>query len=138
MGDGIMIFFGAPEATGDREQALRAVRMGLEMQARMGALCEKWTRVGVEEPFTIRIGINTGVASVGSFGAQGRMDYTAIGRQVNLAARLQASCDPGSILISHATWVLVRDDIPCAPKGELHLKGFIRPVNVYEVIVTRD
>jgi len=98
VGDAIMIFFGAPEATDDRDQALRAVRMAVEMQTRMTRLREKWSRQGLEEPFTIRIGINTGVASVGSFGARGRLDYTAIGRQVNLAARLQASCEPGSIL----------------------------------------
>jgi class 3 adenylate cyclase len=137
MGDGMMIFFGAPELVEDRDQALRAVRMAVEMQACTGTLREKWTRLGTEEPFSIRIGINTGVASVGSFGARGRMDYTAIGRQVNLAARLQASCEPGSILISHATWVLVRDEIPCHPRGELRLRGLDRPVSVYEVAATR-
>jgi adenylate cyclase len=79
--------------------------------------------------------LNTGVASVGSFGARGRMDYTAIGRQVNLAARLQAWCEPGSILLSHATWALVCDEIPCASRGELQVKGFHRPVSVYEVTV---
>jgi adenylate cyclase len=135
MGDGIMIFFGAPEAADDRDQAVRAVRMGVEMQGRMGELRLKWSQQGFEEPFTIRIGINTGIASVGSFGARGRMDYTAIGRQVNLAARLQASCEPGRILISHATWALVSDEILCTPRGELQVKGFHRPVNVYEVAV---
>ena len=70
---------------------------------------------------------------MGSFGARGRMDYTAIGRQVNLAARVQARCEPGGILISHATWSLVRDEIPCAARGELQVKGFHHPVKVYEV-----
>ena len=133
MGDGIVIFFGAPAMMNDDHQALQAVAMAVAMQARMAELREKWLREGVEEPFEIRIGINTGVASVGSFGARGRMDYTAIGRQVNLAARLEASCVPGRILISHSTWALVQDQVACRPRGEVQLKGFHHPVKVYEV-----
>jgi class 3 adenylate cyclase len=133
MGDGIMIFFGAPEPADDRDQALRAVRMAVEMQARVTDLRERWSREGFDESFTIRIGVNTGMASVGTYGARGRMDYTAIGRQVNLAARLQAHCEPGGILISHTTWALVRDEIACVPMGELELKGFRHPVKAYQV-----
>ncbi len=133
MGDAIMIFFGAPVATHDGDHALRAVRMAMAMQGRMKELDQRWEKRGIVEPFVVRMGINTGVASVGNFGAPGRMDYTAIGRQVNLAARLQVNCDPGKILLSHATWVLVRDEIPCEPKGEIQVKGIRDPVNVYEV-----
>jgi len=134
VGDAMMIFFGAPLATHDRDHALRAVRMGIEMLARLGELREKWLGEGIEEPFQVRIGINTGVASVGNFGSKGRVDYTAIGRQVNLAARLQVNCDPGKILISHSTWALVHDEIECLPKGEIEVKGFHHPVKVYEVV----
>jgi class 3 adenylate cyclase len=134
MGDGIAIFFGAPAMMDDGNQALQAVRLGIAMQARMVELRDKWRREGVEEPFEIRIGINTGVASVGSFGAKGRMDYTAIGRQVNLAARLQAKCTPGSVLISHSTWALVQDQLDCRPCGELQIKGFHHPVKIYEAL----
>lgn len=133
VGDAMLIFFGAPLATHDRDHALRAVRMALEMQARLEELRTKWLREGVEEPFQVRIGINTGVASVGNFGSKGRVDYTAIGRQVNLAARLQVNCDPGRILLSHSTWSLVQDEIPCIAKGEIPVKGFQQPVKVYEV-----
>jgi class 3 adenylate cyclase len=133
VGDAIMIFFGAPTATHDRDHASRAVRMAMEMQARLGELRAKWMDEGIEEPFQVRIGINTGVASVGNFGSTGRVDYTAIGRQVNLAARLQINCDPGKILLSHSTWVLVRDEIPCTTKGEIQVKGIHQPVKVYEV-----
>src|SRR5436190_860538 len=101
--------------TNDRDHAVRAVQMA------------------VEQPFEIRIGINTGQASIGNFGSKGRMDYTAIGRQVNLAARLQAYCRPGKILISHSTWVLVQEHVFCTPQGEIQVKGFQNPVNVYEV-----
>jgi len=66
------------------------------------------------------------------------MDYTAIGRQVNLAARLQVNCDAGKILLSHATWALVRDDLACVPKGEIHVKGMRDAVKVYEVAAAAD
>jgi len=133
VGDAIMVFFGAPAATDDRDHALRAVRMAIEMQKRMQTLPDRWRSHAIGEVFEIRIGINTGHASIGNFGSEGRMDYTAIGRHVNLAARLQASCEPGSILISHPTWLLVQDEIPCTPKGEIRVKGVRDPVTVYEV-----
>ena len=133
VGDAIVIFFGAPVATSDRDHALRAVRMAIEMQSRMRALGEKWLAEGFERPFRIRIGINSGQASVGNFGSRDRMDYTAIGRQVNLAARLQTHCEPGRILLSHSTWSLVSNEIACVPKGEIEVKGFRSPVKVYEV-----
>jgi len=133
VGDAIMILFGAPQATDDRDHALRAVRMALAMQERMVTLRAKWQQEGMEEPFAIRIGINTGHASVGNFGSRDRLDYTAIGRQVNLAARLQVSCEPGKVLLSHSTWVLVNDQIAGTPKGAITVKGIHNPVNVYEV-----
>jgi class 3 adenylate cyclase len=137
MGDAMMVFFGAPVATHDRDHAVRAVRMAMGMQTRMAALQHRWQERGILEPFQVRIGINTGVASVGNFGTPGRMDYTAIGRQVNLAARLQVSCEPGKVLLAHSTWVLVRDEIDCVPKGEIQVKGIRDPVMVYEVSDSR-
>ena len=116
MGDAILTFFGAPTATHDRDHALRAVRMAQEMQQRVGELRARWLRDGIQRAFEVRIGINTGVASVGTFGARGRMDYTAIGRQVNLAARLQVACVPGRILVSQATWSLVCDTVHCVER----------------------
>lgn len=133
IGDAIMIFFGAPALLDDRQQARRAVDMAVAMQERLVELNAGWQRRGIEEPFQIRIGINTGQASIGTFGSKGRMDYTAIGRQVNLAARLQTACEPGKVLLSHSTWVLVQDEIACVPKGEIEVKGFHAPVRVYEV-----
>jgi len=133
VGDAIMVFFGAPAATDDRDHALRAVRMAIEMQERMETLPERWRSHAIGEAFEVRIGINTGQASIGNFGSEGRMDYTAIGRHVNLAARLEASCEPGRILISQPTWLLVQDEISCTPKGEIRVKGVRDPVTVYEV-----
>ena len=59
----------------------------------------------------MRIGINSGVLSVGSFGSRGRMTYTAIGLQANIAARIQTQCEPGGILLSDASWHLVKDQV---------------------------
>jgi class 3 adenylate cyclase len=134
VGDGIMIFFGAPEATNDQDHAMRAVRMSLAMQQRMLELGEKWFAEGIQTPFRIRIGINTGVASVGDFGSEGRTTYSAIGNQTNLTARIQDHCVPGEVLISHTTWALVKDQIPCKERGEIEVKGLHYPVRVYEVV----
>ena len=133
VGDAIMIFFGAPMPADDRENAIRAVRMAIEMQARVQELNTRWRASGLERPLEVRIGINTGHASIGNFGSKSRMDYTAIGKQVNLAARLQADCEPGRILISHSTQALIQDGITCEPRGEIQVKGLRDPVKIYEV-----
>ncbi len=133
VGDAIMIFFGAPHSTNDRDQAQRAVQMGIDMQKSMHLLRKKWMDAGMSHPFHIRIGINTGQASVGAFGSQQRLEYTAIGRQVNLAARIQAHCTPDKVLISQSTWALVHDSVLCISKGEAVFQGSRDPVHIYEV-----
>lgn len=59
---------------------------------------------------------------------------SAIGNQTNLAARIQARCEPGQVLISHTTWALVKDEVPCKERGEMEAKGLHYPVRVYEVV----
>ncbi len=135
IGDAILVFFGAPDRTDDRDQALRAVRMAVEMQQAMGSLNERWAAAGIPETLVVRMGINTGVATVGNFGSADRTKYTALGKQVNVAARIQSKCEPGKVLIGHATWLLVRDEIDCTAKGELELKGLRKPMPAYEVQV---
>lgn len=132
-GDAILVFFGAPQATDDRDHALRAVRMAIDMQAATAALNERWQRAGIPQRFRLRMGIDTGVVTVGNFGSAGRMKYAVLGRHVNLAARLQAHCAPDRILLSYNTWLLVHEQIPCTARGEVQLKGVTRPVQVYEV-----
>ena len=136
VGDSIMMFFGAPHATSDRDHALRAVRMAMDMQRRMRELEPLWRQRGLQRPLRTRIGINTGYASVGDFGSEGRKLYTAIGVQTNLAARIQSHCQPGRVLISHPTWALVQEQIPTVPMGELQFKGLHYAVSVYEVFDT--
>jgi len=133
IGDALLVFFGAPDKTDDRDHALRCVQMAIDMQRKMSALQRKWFEEGVERPLQIRCGINTGMATVGGFGSEDRKEYTAIGMQVNLASRLESVCEPGEILISHSTWALVKDKIECKPKGLMEFKGFSRPVRGYGV-----
>jgi len=134
VGDGLMILFGAPASNvSEREHALNAVRMGLTMQERMLELQDNWFLEGIETTFRIRVGINTGMMNVGNFGSAGRMTYCSIGTQTNLAARIQAACEPGKVLISHSTWALVKDDVEWSPEGKLNVKGVHRPIQVYEV-----
>jgi class 3 adenylate cyclase len=133
IGDAVLVLFGAPDFTDDRDQALRAVRMAAEMQEAMTALNERWASGGIPETLVVRMGINTGLATVGNFGSAERTKYTALGKQVNVAARIQSQCEPGKVLIGHTTWLLVRDEISCTPKGELQLKGLRKPMAAYEV-----
>lgn len=133
IGDAILVLFGAPESTDDHDQALRAVRMAVEMQEAMGPLNQRWESAGIPETLRVRMGVNTGLATVGNFGSEERTKYTALGKQVNIAARIQSHCEPGKVLLSHATWLLVRDQIPCIPRGELSLKGLHKPMPAYEV-----
>jgi len=73
------------------------------------------------------------MATVGGYGSSDRKEYTAMGMQVNLAARLESACKPGRILISHTTWALVQEEFSCTPLGKIEVKGYHRPVSVYEV-----
>lgn len=134
IGDAIMVFFGAPVATDDKDHALRCVRMAWEMQERMKSLREEWECKGIEAPFSIRVGVNTGYATVGSFGSPERLDYTAIGGQVNLASRLETNSEPGKILISYSTNALIQDEFETESKDEIMVKGIPRPVKTFEVI----
>lgn len=133
IGDGIMIFFGAPVATNDKDHALRCVKMAIDMQKAMKQLQEKWFQSGLEFCPLIRIGINTGIATVGNFGTEDRLFYSAMGSQVNLASRLESICEPGKILISHPTWALVKDEINCVNERNVEVKGIHRKILVYDV-----
>jgi class 3 adenylate cyclase len=133
IGDGLLVFFGAPEVTNDREHALKCVRMAIEMQLKMKELRKKWFNEGVEEQLEIRCGINTGMATVGGFGSKERKEYTAMGMQVNLASRLESFCESGCILITHSTWALIKDEIECEEYKKLEAKGFTKPIKTYLV-----
>ncbi len=130
-GDGFMAVFGAPATMTPEQQVHAALAAAHQIQAQLPGLNEGWYRLGIDHPLQTRIGINTGVLSVGTFGSAGRATYTAIGLQTNIAARIQAQCEPGGILLSHSSWQLVKDQDPCEPRGEVTVKGVHFPIKVY-------
>jgi class 3 adenylate cyclase len=135
IGDGLYAFFGAPESKNDADNAVQCVKMAIDMQQKMKDLNKKWFDMGIDELLQIRCGINTGMATVGGYGSSERKEYTAMGMQVNIAARLEQACEPGSILISHTTWGFVKDEISCSEQGKINVKGLQRPIRVYSVDV---
>ncbi|RJG19494.1 adenylate cyclase [Alcanivorax profundi] len=134
IGDAVMVFFGDPKSAGAREDAYRCVLMAIEMQEQMKLLRQRWKREGIDHKLEIRIGINTGYVTVGNFGTDSRMDYTILGTDVNLASRLESACRPGGVLISEATQALVKDRIRCRNMGDIQVKGFNRPIPVFEAL----
>jgi adenylate cyclase len=134
VGDAILAFFGDPETRGPHEDARACVCMAVAMQRRVLELQREWSDAGLEKPFQLRIGINTGFCTVGNFGSEDRMDYTIIGNEVNLAARLQSQAEPDTILITHETWSLVKDIVVSEEQKPIQVKGFLRPVRSYKVL----
>jgi class 3 adenylate cyclase/GAF domain-containing protein len=134
VGDAILIFFGDPETRGDKEDAVACVTMALAMRKRIAELQAAWESLGIRDPLRCRMGINTGVCTVGNFGSEDRMDYTIVGADVNLAARLETACPPDEVLISHQTYALVRDVVCCEEHGHVEAKGIANPVATYRVI----
>jgi class 3 adenylate cyclase len=138
IGDAIMVFFGAPEATGERDQAVRCVTMAMAIQRRVRELGDEFQRLGADAPLEVRIGIGSGVATVGSFGASHRSDYTVVGAPVNRAARLEPLAPVGEVLIDEATHDLVTGAFECEARGEVALKGFAKPARTFRVLPGRD
>src|SRR5262245_32504863 len=138
VGDAIMAFFGDPETKGVAEDAKACVAMALEMQARIAELEVEWREQGHERSLRARMGINTGFCTVGNFGSQDRMEYTIIGAAVNLASRLEAAALPGTILIAHETWALVKASFVTKKTPPFKVKGISQPIYAYEVLSRRD
>ncbi len=138
VGDAIIAFFGDPETRGVREDARACVNMAIAMQRRMRELQSEWLDMGLERPFELRIGINTGFCTVGNFGSAERMDYTIIGNEVNLAARLESRAEIGGILMAHETHALVKDKVLAEEGDTLTVKGFAKPVRTYSVVGLYD
>jgi class 3 adenylate cyclase len=133
IGDAIVAFFGDPETKGTAEDARACVRMALDMQRRLSDLGERWHRKGIEHPFKARMGINTGFCNVGNFGSDERMDYTIIGAEANLAARLESIAEPGGIVLSYETYAHVRDIVEASAMEPVYFKGIAREVVPYNI-----
>ena len=111
LGDGLMAFFGDPIPYDDH--ADRAVRAALSMHERLARVQQRWFALG-QRPLSIGVGIASGFVTVGAIGSPERLEYTVIGNNVNLAARLVSAAGPGEILCNARTaaaverWALVR------------------------------
>ena len=129
-GDGLMVFFNDPVPCED--PAVRAVRMAVAMQARVDGLAREWHRRGHDLQFGV--GIAQGFATLGRIGFEGRFDYAAIGTVTNLAARLCDKAAPGQILVSQRVFAATEELVKAEPVEDLSLKGFSRPVRVFNVV----
>jgi class 3 adenylate cyclase len=130
MGDGVLAFFGAPVAHEDDPE--RAVRCGLDMVRSIEELDSARHTPGAEG-LRVRVGINTGPVVVGLVGTDSAHEYTAMGDAVNVAARMQASARPGSVLVTSATYRFIASLVEAADVGTLELKGKSDAVHAYEV-----
>jgi class 3 adenylate cyclase len=108
--------------------------VALEMRGAIGALTEKWRRLGHDIGFGI--GIAHGFATLGTIGFEGRFDYAAIGTVSNVASRLCDEAKPGQILISPRVLMAVEDAASVEAVGEFALKGIRRPLATYNVLAT--
>ncbi len=133
IGDAILAFFGDPDTKGVEGDAHACCLDGRGHAAAPRAAHRRVEEEGIEEPFRARMGINTGFCNVGNFGSEDRMDYTIIGAEANLAARLQSIAEPGGICISYETYALVRDIVRAHPLEPIRMKGISREVVPYSV-----
>ena len=133
IGDGVVCFFGEPDSRGARQDALDCVAMAIDMRREMRTLRQKWRLMGFEGLY-VRIGINTGYCHVGNFGSKSRLSYTLIGKEANLAARLEAAAGKGEILISQTTHDYICHDYACEFAGNFALKGFDAPIQAWQVL----
>jgi class 3 adenylate cyclase len=129
-GDGVMVVFNDPVPVPN--PALQAVQAALNMRMAIGALIEKWRRLGHDLGFGI--GIAHGYATLGTIGFEGRFDYAAIGTVSNVASRLCDEAKPGQILISPRVLMAVEDLVTVEPIGEFTLKGIRRPMTAHNVL----
>ncbi|MFN2262685.1 MAG: adenylate/guanylate cyclase domain-containing protein [Anaerolineales bacterium] len=135
MGDGILAFFGAPLAHEDDPQ--RAILAGLDIIQAIAPyrdqIIKSW---GID--LNMRVGINTGLVVVGAVGSDLRMEYTALGDAINLAARMEATAQPGTVQVAGDTFKHVANLFEFEPLGGIDVKGKSEPVHAYRVLGRKD
>jgi adenylate cyclase len=132
LGDGIMVEFGAP--LDDEMQEKHSVMTAIGMQQELSKLLKKWKSEGKPQ-IEIGIGIHTGLAIVGNIGSEKRVEYTAIGDTVNVAARLEQETKrlKKPILLSESTYSAVKDQFKASNLGPMILPGRKEAIVVYSL-----
>ena len=132
IGDSVMIFFGDPISEGVQKDANNCFNMAVEMQE---FLADHRTKIQqmykLPEPLHIRIGMHSGKCNVGNFGSEQRLEYTAIGRVVNIAARLEQACSVDSILCSQDTHELIDNKAVFSEETKIFAKGVTEEISTY-------
>jgi adenylate cyclase len=131
VGDEVMCFWGAPLEV--KDHAFRACKCALMQKKRLAELNESWPQ---EKRLAIGIGINTGIMTVGNMGSEGRMNYTLMGDNVNLGARLEGTNKVYGtmIIVSEYTYAMVKDKFVFRELDTIRVKGKNRPVVIYELV----
>jgi len=135
IGDAVLVFFGHPESQGEREDATACFNAAREMIASLPALNAAIRRSTPTVEVCIRIGINTGICNVGNFGSSKRLDYTVIGAEVNVAARVIKTARPNGIVITDNTLACIDVPVGFVKLPVQEFKGVSRQVSVYRVEV---
>ena len=125
LGDGLLIYFGYPQAHEDDAQ--RAVHAGLGMLAALGDLNSRLHQQAKGMQLAIRIGAHTGLVVVGEMGGQGRQEQLALGEVPNIASRIQGLAEPDTIVISADTCRLIQGYFECQALGAQTLRGVAEP-----------
>jgi class 3 adenylate cyclase len=133
-GDGIMVFFNDPIPQEDHTE--KAVRMAMEMQARVKDLRQEWLKKSYD--LDLGVGMASGYATLGTIGFEGRMDYGAVGNVTILASRLSSEAKGGQILTDQKTLSKIEDLVEAESLGELQLKGFGRPTAAFNVLKLKE
>jgi adenylate cyclase len=130
MGDGILVVFGAP--TVKEDDAVRSVACAIAMQLEMTPVNEQMERLGFPK-LEMGVGISTGVVVAGNIGSEKRAKYSVIGKDVNLAFRIESYTVGGQILISESTLKKVDSIVRIDGQKKVRPKGLKQPITIYEV-----
>jgi adenylate cyclase len=129
-GDGVMLIFNDPQPLPD--PAFSAVAMAVELRDQVQGLAQEWAKLGYN--LGCGVGIAQGFATIGTIGFPGRQDYGVVGAVNNLAARLCAKAESGSVLVSKRVYGRVESRVEAEPVEALALKGFATPIPAYNIL----
>ena len=134
IGDSLMITFGDDADSQPDQNSQRALQMALEMQQAITQMASTDLARSGSNHLSVRIGIASGYCTTGNFGSDTRMEYTAIGKAVNLASRLEELANPNEILVSHSVYQASAKAFHFDDQGPTPVKGFASPVSVYRLL----